>query len=57
MKTIEKKITVNLGTLKAYGEYIDKIYIPELDAYISLIVSEEKTVNTKGRELSAKPTN
>lgn len=34
----EKEITVNIGTLQAYGRYIDKIIIPELNAYIALVV-------------------
>jgi len=51
MRRIEKTITVNIGTLKAYGSYCDKIVLPELDAYIALTVVEEKRSDITTNEL------
>ena len=53
MRRIEKTITVNIGTLKAYGSYCDKIILPEFDAYIALTVVEEKKVDKETAELRA----
>jgi hypothetical protein len=51
MKRIEKEISINIGTLKSYGKYGDKIMLPELDAYISLTVKIEPENNTEGKVL------
>lgn len=45
---IEKEITVNVGTLEAYGSYVDKMYIPEKDLHIRLIVKKEPQREIKG---------
>jgi len=42
MKRINRELTINLGTLKDYGSYRDKIVLPELDCYISLIVKKDE---------------
>lgn len=46
---LHKDLGVNLSTLNYYGEYVDKLHIPELDTTVRLRVFKEETPKDGGQ--------
>ena len=52
-KVYHKEIEVNVGTLEAHGEYVDKIYLSEEDIFIRLTVKlQPPRPNIEGAKLA-----